>query len=155
MNDPSDESHLPDTLRATIQLIRTNSKFVQQAYQTFRRHGLTAPQFDVLAALHRRDGLMQQDLASSMLVSKGNITGIVGRMEALGWIERRPDPHDHRSNRVYLTGLGREVFARIAPERRAAGDAVMVDFDPDEVRTLIYLLAKLESGIDKMNKDKK
>ena len=71
--------------------------------QVFSRHGLTGPQFDVLATLHRGEGIMQQELAARMLVTKGNVTGVVDRMEALGWIERRPDPEDRRVNRLYLT----------------------------------------------------
>jgi DNA-binding MarR family transcriptional regulator len=152
MNEPTDVPSRQDTLRVAMNLIRTHAKFVQQAYHTFRHHGLTGSQFDVLATLHRGEGLMQQELASQMLVSKGNITGIVARMEALGWIERRPDPDDHRPHRLYLTDQGKAVFAEVAPERRDTIHEIMADFQPDEVRMLSHLLSKLESGIEKINK---
>ena len=134
-----------------MQLVRTYAKFVQQADQVFRHHGLTGAQFDVLATLHREEGIMQQELAARLLVTKGNVTGVVVRMEALGWIERRPDPSDRRTQRLYLPEGGRAAFAGVAPLRRGTIQEIMADFQPEEVRMLTHLLGKLEDGIEKSN----
>ena len=101
----------------------------------FSRHGLTGPQFDVLATLHRGEGIIQQELVARLWVTKGNVTGVVDRMEALGWIERRPDPEDRRVNRLSLTDAGRQKFAEAIPEHHAVIHEVMADFAADEVKT--------------------
>ena len=92
-----------------------------------RAHGLTLSQFDVLATLLHGEGITQQELAERLLVTKGNVCGLIDRVGAAGWVERRPDPEDRRANRLYLTDAGRRWFARPSPAmprtsaRRSAG----------------------------------
>ena len=115
----------------------------------FSHHALTGPQFDVLATLHRGEGIMQQELAARLLVTKGNVTGVLDRMEALGWIERRPDPEDRRANRLYLTDSGKGKLRAAIPEHDAVIQDAMADFGAEEVSTLFRLLRKFEDGIQK------
>ena len=138
-----------DAVQAAVQLLRTQAKFTQRMLRALSRHGLTGPQFDVLTALHGAEGIMQQELAGRLRVTRGNVTGVVDRMEALGWIERRADPGDRRTRRLFLTAEGRATFAAAQPEHRALVHAFMADFGADEVRTLTRLLRKLEDGIEK------
>lgn len=135
-------------LAAAVQMVRTYSKFVHRMHQVFSRYGLTGPQFDVLATLHRGEGIMQQELAERLLVTKGNVTGVIDRMVVLGWIERRPDPEDRRVNRLYLMDTGKEKFAEVNPEHHELIYRFMAEFTPEEIHTLSHLLSKLEEGID-------
>ena len=69
---------------------------------------LTLPQFDVLAQLDRHpDGLLPSELTQALLVTAGNVTGIVRRLQARGLVERLSVPHDRRAVRVRLTARGR------------------------------------------------
>jgi DNA-binding MarR family transcriptional regulator len=80
---------------------------------------LTLPQFDVLAQLYRREeGMTPGQLTRELLVSAGNVTGIVERLVRLGLAERRPVPQDRRAVRVRLTGRGRQLMRRIIPRHR-------------------------------------
>ena len=138
-----------EMLRTWVQFARTHAKFVHRMSHVFSRHALTGPQFDVLATLHRGEGIMQQELAARLLVTKGNVTGVVDRMEALDWIERRPDPEDRRVNRLYLTDAGKEKFRAVIPEHDAVIQGAMADFGAEEIHTLSRLLRKFEDGIQK------
>ena len=60
-----------ETLRTWVQLARTHAKFVQRMSLVFGSHGMTGPQFDVLATLRRKEGITQQEMASSLLVDEG------------------------------------------------------------------------------------
>lgn len=71
--------------------------------------GLTLAQYDVFASLLVRDGQTQQEIAERNLVVKSNISGIVRRMQANGWVQREPDRNDARKNQVKLTPAGREL----------------------------------------------
>ena len=55
-------------------------------------HGMTLPQFDVLATLWHGEGITQQELASRLLVTKGNVVGLIDRLCTAGLVERRADP---------------------------------------------------------------
>ena len=69
---------------------------------------LTLPQFDVLAQLERHPGgLLPSELTQALLVTAGNVTGIVRRLQARGLVERLSVPHDRRAVRVKLTERGR------------------------------------------------
>jgi DNA-binding MarR family transcriptional regulator len=82
---------------------------------------LTMPQFDVLAQLHRDPaGMTSSALTRALLVTAGNVSGIVGRLARLGLVERLPVPGDRRAARIRLTARGRLVMQRALP--RHAGD---------------------------------
>ncbi len=136
-----------DMLEACVQMVRTNTKFMQRMHRAFSRDGVSGPQFDVLATLHRQEGIMQQELAARLRVTKGNNTGVVSRMEALDWIERRPDPEDHRTNRLYLAEAGKILFAEVNLKHEALIREVLADFTPDEVQTFRRLLRKLAASL--------
>lgn len=80
--------------------------------QRLPRHGLTLPQFDCLAQLLRHPGGMTPSaLSRSMLVTAGNVTGIVARLETRGLVARRAHPVDRRARVLTLTPRGRRVAA--------------------------------------------
>jgi DNA-binding MarR family transcriptional regulator len=88
--------------------------------------GLTLPQFDVLAQLHRRPaGMTPGELTRELLVTAGNVTGIVDRLVRLGMAERRPVPEDRRAVRVRLTGRGRRLASRAIPRHRAEVESLL------------------------------
>jgi len=81
--------------------------------------GLTLPQFDVLAQLHRReDGMTPGELTRELLVTAGNVTGIVERLVRLGLAERRPVLEDRRAIRILLTPRGRKLMLQAIPRHR-------------------------------------
>jgi len=129
-----------------VQFLRTYTKAQQRMSHVFRRHGLTPSQFDVLATLHRGEGLMQQELAERLLVTKGNICGVLDRLEAVQWIERRPDPEDRRTNRIYLMEAGRNIFAEVSPDHQAVIHEIMDNLQMEEMRTLHRLMKALEEA---------
>ena len=107
-------------------------------------HGLTLPQFDVLATLWHGEGITQQELAERLLVTKGNVVGLIDRVGAAGWVERRPDPEDRRANRLYLTDAGRQLLARAMPCQTALIQNVYGTLTEGELRLLHELLVRLE-----------
>lgn len=74
--------------------------------------GLSVAQFDLLACLvmAEPERLKQSELADRLLVTKGNISGMLNRMTELGTVKRDDDPHDKRSKRIVITQRGREFY---------------------------------------------
>lgn len=75
--------------------------------------GITRAQWWVLAFLSRRDGMTQTALAADLDLTKVAIGGLLDRMEAVGFVERRADQNDGRARRVYLTRAGARMVSSI------------------------------------------
>lgn len=75
--------------------------------------GITRAQWWVLAFLSRRDGMTQTALASDLDLTKVGVGGLLDRMEAAGFVERRADQSDGRARRVYLTRAGAKMVSAI------------------------------------------
>src|SRR3989442_14857270 len=72
--------------------------------------GVTLPRFDLMAQLDRApSGMTLGELSRRMMVSNGNVTGLVDRLVAQGVVRRRPSPSDRRSQFVSLTAEGRRT----------------------------------------------
>ena len=73
--------------------------------------------YDVLLELNavRDRQLRMQDLAARAVLSRTRVSRIVGELENVGYVERRPDPDDGRASLVVLTTDGREALRRAAP----------------------------------------
>lgn len=81
-------------------------------------------------------------LACALACDKGNVTGIVDRLEKRGLVERRPAAGDRRVKVLALTAAGRRVRAEV--ERRlAAPPAALAALDDDE-------LARLASSLERV-----
>jgi MarR family transcriptional regulator, organic hydroperoxide resistance regulator len=135
-------------LRTWIQMVRTSGKIERRLEQALEGHGLSISQFDILATLGIEQGITQQDLAECLLVTKGNICGMIDRMEASGWVERRSDPEDRRANRLFLTRRGKTLLAQTFPEQQAMLKEIMSALTPGELQSLYQYLDRLDEAAD-------
>src|SRR5579859_5616878 len=104
-----------DVLQAWLRIVRVYQKVERQLERILDEADLTLPQFDVLANLGMSEGITQQELAVRLLVTKGNVCGLLDRMEAAGLVERRPSPTDRRANHLYMTDTGRLALKAAFP----------------------------------------
>jgi DNA-binding MarR family transcriptional regulator len=75
----------------------------------------TLPRFDLMAQLYRTDeGILLGELSQRMMVSNGNVTGLVERLVQEGLIERQVTENDRRAARVRMTARGRSTFSKMA-----------------------------------------
>lgn len=112
--------------------------------------GLTTQQWAVLGALSRdkaEGGMSIGDLARYLMVSRQNLSGLIGRMERDGHIAVAADVRDRRSRVVTMTSSGRHVWQVLAqPKIRDYYEEILVDFSVNDVtHTLHYLLKILEN----------
>jgi len=84
-----------------------------------------------------------------MMVTNGNVTGLVDRLAAQKLVARRPAPHDRRAQIVSLTAEGRKAFRAMA---RANGNwiaEILGDLSPGETSELMRLLDKAKASARK------
>ena len=114
--------------------------------------GVTLPRFDVLAQLDRApDGLSMGELSDRLMVSNGNVTGLVDRLVGEGLVARLPSPADRRQNRVKLTPAGKRAFDAMTPAHERWVDDLLAGLSRAEMAPLLELLAKLKRSITAAN----
>jgi DNA-binding MarR family transcriptional regulator len=107
---------------------------------------MTMPRFDLLANLVRSDGQTLASLSRSLLVTAGNITGLVDRAARDGLVERRADPGDRRAWRVHVTLKGLRAFREAERRHAAKVKKLFAGLSHGELTTLIRLLDKLRGA---------
>jgi DNA-binding MarR family transcriptional regulator len=125
---------------------------VQRCESAFlAEHNLTLPQFDVLAQLDHEEGITQQALADRLLVTKGNVCGLMDRMMEQGLVERRADPEDRRAYMLHLTPKGKQLIRDVMPAHGQLIVSQIGRLAPEKEKQLLDLLSELDRGLDKNN----
>ena len=139
-----------DSMRTHLRIATCYNLLMREARQTIAaRWQLTLPQFDVLAELARADagGFTFVELSRLLLVTSGNLTGIVDRLEQQRLVERRPDVKDRRVIRVALTDKGRKMIDELLPAHAADIEAILSFMPRAALTQLSELLGRLRDGL--------
>jgi DNA-binding MarR family transcriptional regulator len=109
---------------------------------------VTFPRFDLMAQLDRaRKGMTLGELSQRMMVSNGNVTGLVDRLVEQGLIDRRPSPDDRRAQIVSLTADGRRLFRAMARANEEWIGDMFADLSNGDTEALLRLLAKAKMSV--------
>jgi len=110
----------------------------------------TLPRFDLMAQLERApNGMTLGELSQRMMVSNGNVTGLVERLHAQGLVERRPAPKDRRAQLVSLTAEGRKTFRAMARTHEDWVAEMFAAMTPDDTETLMQILGRAKASVRK------
>ncbi len=136
-------------LRLWIRLLRTARAIEAELRQRLRVEcATTLPQFDVMAALARKStGMTMTELSRFLMVSNGNVTGIIDRLVADKLVLRKAPAEDRRAIIVRLTPKGATQFAQIAKAHESWVDKLLTEFDRAELEAMIQHLDGLASRI--------
>jgi DNA-binding MarR family transcriptional regulator len=106
--------------------------------------GETLPRFDVMAALARKGaGMTMTELSRFLMVSNGNVTGIIDRLVAEGIVVRLAHKEDRRAIFVRLTPKGAQQFQVMAKAHEAWVAEILANVASAETEILIELLSNL------------
>jgi len=109
---------------------------------------LSLARFDLLMQLTREDGQTPAGLSRRMLVTAGNLTGLVARAERDGLVERRPDPRDRRQTRIHLTPLGQRTARRAMRRHNDLAEELVAPLDRKDREALRRLLGQLRDAFE-------
>lgn len=132
-------------LRLWLRLLRL-TRLTEAELREFLRveHQSTLPRFDVMAALHRSAAaLTMSELSRQLLVSNGNTTTVVDRLETDGLVRRTVSKADRRIVHVALTTKGRRHFERLAADHEARVDSLYANVSPEDLDALDALLQRM------------
>lgn len=138
------ETHQRDpSLELFVVLSRAHSWVHALAIRDIRCHGLNPTEFAILEALYHKGPLPLQQIGEKVLISSGNITYAVDKLEQKQLLVRRPASHDRRVIFAELTSRGRDLLDAIFPQHTEALRAAMSGLSREEQAEAIRLLKKL------------
>jgi len=152
--------HMPDTgkadLRLWLRLLACTNMIEAEIRGRLRQtFDVTLPRFDLMAQLEREpEGLRLSDLSRRMMVSNGNVTGLVDRLAGEGMIERIASQEDRRVFRVKLTKEGRAAFQEMAKVHEGWVADMFADLEPEDVDRLMSQLRLLKSSVTRSQEEK-
>jgi DNA-binding MarR family transcriptional regulator len=146
---PADASDPKLALRVHVRLVSCRNLLMRESKRSVERYGLTLPHFDALAELGRsgEGGFTFGELSRLLLVTSGNLTGIVDRLEAEGFVRREQDQEDRRIVRIVLTPNGRRLVDRVAPLHARDIQEALSFMPPEDLVALNDLLDALRRGL--------
>ncbi|MES2177590.1 MAG: MarR family transcriptional regulator [Gemmatimonadota bacterium] len=142
-----------DSLRLWLRLFNCSSLVERQVRSKLREEfGITLPRFDVLAQLDSaaRDGvrgLTMSELSRRLMVTNGNLTGLVERLAQEGLVSRAASPTDKRTQIVRLTAAGKRVLHSMTPSHEEWIDSMFAAISRKEREQLFALLGTLRDSV--------
>ncbi len=135
-------------LKLWLRLLSTTKLISQEIRRRLRtEYGATLPQFDLLAQLYReREGLRLGELSRRTMVTNGNVTGLVERLETDGLVVRETPDGDRRVTVAKLTRKGEDLFAEMAAAHEGWLRDMMADVPADLIQSMLREVGALKSS---------
>jgi DNA-binding MarR family transcriptional regulator len=143
--------HAP--LRTWLRLLGCSNLVEAEVRRRLRgEFAITLPRFDVLAQLDAasRDtvhGLTMSELSRRLMVTNGNLTGLVESLLEERLVTRIVSPTDRRTQIVRLTSAGKAALDAMTPAHEAWIDAMFGDLSPDDCTSLYERLGRLRGSV--------
>ncbi len=138
-----------DETRLWLRLLTCATMIESEIRSRLRRDfGVTLPRFDLMAQLEKApEGMTLGALSRRMMVSNGNITGLVQSLVRDGMVERVDRAGDRRTTIVRLTDIGRASFAAMAAAHGDWLGDMFATFSLHDRAALMATLAALKSSV--------
>ncbi len=134
-------------------IIRLSSILTKVTDKFLVKYGITESQYKILELLAsaNKKGMTQVEISEKLLVNRSNITGLIDRLEKNGFVVRSSSQKDRRINIIKLKEKARKTLASLSePYLNEVAD-IMKFINKDEIKTLSYLLNKIEKHFEKEN----
>lgn len=112
-----------------------------------RPHDITMAQGWAVLSLTREAGQRQADLAAKLDIGTVTTSKLIDRLEARGFVERRADPGDRRSKRIFATAKARQIMDIMTQTQRQVDAIANTGIDPDELATAMKVLGQMRQNL--------
>jgi DNA-binding MarR family transcriptional regulator len=153
----SSETKMDLANRLFFRLYQCANMLHKTGTRAVEEEGLTTQQWAVLGALSRekaQGGMSIGDLARYLMVSRQNLSGLIGRMERDGHVAVASSGQDRRSRVVTMTESGRHVWQDLAlPKIRGYYGEILADFSVNDVTHALHYLLKILENMQRLDKE--
>jgi MarR family transcriptional regulator for hemolysin len=121
----------------------------------FRKHfdrravkfGLTRAQWRATKMLYHREGLRQTELAEFLEMEPIAVGRVIDRLQAAGFVDRRPDPKDRRAWRLYTTDQAKVIVGDMELIARDLRKDVTRGIEYDELQQALTVIGKIKENL--------
>ncbi|MBB6451216.1 DNA-binding MarR family transcriptional regulator [Geomicrobium halophilum] len=128
-----------------FRLARFYNLSVKKSNQHLEQFGLTTAQFDILAQVGAHQPITQKGLAKKLLVTKGNVTQLLKKMEERGLVTRRKE---WKTKYITLTESGEKYYNESVTKQEHFQASQFKALTDEEQKQLLILLKKLQKQED-------
>ena len=129
-------------------MLADTSRLLRRSFDVRARDiGVTRAQWQVLTTLLRHEGVNQGGLAELLDVEPITVCRMVDRLQEAGLVERRTDPADRRSWRLFLTPRAHDLLDELRPLADALIEDALTGIDQDERKQLRDLLDRIRDNL--------
>ena len=130
-------------------IIRSGNLLVRQLTPLLQPWNITPQQWSILQSIASSEAPPSMaEISRRMAVSKQNITGMIGRLEAAGLLRRSGDPQDLRAARIAITRKGTRLITSAEPAFRAWVSNTLGDFSARERKLIIESIQRLSDLLE-------
>lgn len=132
-------------INLVVNTVLASNAWIRASRRVFRPLGLSEAQFNVLHALQGAEHhLTQRELSDILFVDRSNVTGLIDRMEATGWVRRDRVPGDRRAYQITLTDEGLRLWRQANTAYLHAAERAAANLTPAQIRELTAALPVME-----------
>ncbi|MBP1963880.1 MarR family winged helix-turn-helix transcriptional regulator [Paenibacillus aceris] len=132
-----------DSLDLYIALSRASEWVNAHGDRDIRKHGLNRTEFGVLELLYHKGAQAIQQIGSKVLMSSGNITYVVDKLEKKEYVVRRTSTEDRRLVFAEITHKGKQFIEEVFPQHKEVIENAVAGLTAEEKRVASQLLKKL------------
>jgi len=150
---PTKQSH-PSPIAAQAERVEQDLGAIRRALRkplesAVAQGGLTVPQTAVMRIVVRQPGIVLRDLSHAVNLAHSTVSGIVDRLEKRGMIERRPDPEDGRTSRIFPTPIVQEFVREQIPRlSRGPLESALTRAKPAERTAIVDAIRRLRDLLE-------
>lgn len=126
-------------------------RLIKLLHRMADRSGMNPTDFQCYTLLRVAGTMTPGEIASSLCLSTGSVTGVIDRMEAQGLVERTRHPEDRRKVAVRLTEGAERMNAALAPGMRAAMTELHDGYTPEELAVIVDWLGRVGRTLDRLS----
>jgi MarR family transcriptional regulator, transcriptional regulator for hemolysin len=115
------------------------------------KFGLTRAQWRATKMLYHREGMRQTELAESLEMEPIAVGRVIDRLQAAGFVERRPDPKDRRAWRLYVTDQARGVIADMELIARGVRKDAAKGIPVNELEQALGVLNRMKENLQALD----
>lgn len=109
--------------------------------------GLTQAQWQILVRIAHMEGARQTQIADILEMQPISVARMIDRMEAAGWVERRPDPQDRRAVNLYLTEKAEPILEKMRERATLTRALATKDLPEEDLAALLRILQNMRENL--------
>lgn len=120
--------------------------------QSVGEGGVTPVQYAALQVVSNLPGIDQRTLARNIALDTSTTGGVIDRLEARGWLERRTSPQDRRARQLFLTRAGDQTLAETIPAMLSAQEQILAPLTESQRKVFMRMLQVLVTQNNEMSR---